>query len=143
MRASAETDLMDKYGLRQACSWSGNSASTAMKNYALVRKSDFEDVGMAGKCAAESDAILAAESASVTERKPHKKSTVENGNSLPRISVGDIGLELASKTRAKAASQQKLTPNATPSDLALLIQSSLSPKQVRELIRLLSNTASL
>jgi hypothetical protein len=25
-----------------------------------------------------------------------------------------IGLELAPKTRAKAASQQKLTPNATP-----------------------------
>ena len=104
---------------------------------------------MAEKVDAKSDAISAvdakcdAESASTTEQKPRKKSTVENSNSLPCISVGDIGLELAPKTRAKAASQQKLTPNATPSDLALLIQSSLSPKQVRELIRLLSNTASL
>jgi hypothetical protein len=69
-----------------------------MKNDALVRKCDFEDVGMAGKCAAESDAILAAdakcaaESASVTERKPHKKCSVENGTSLPCFTVGAIGL---------------------------------------------------
>ena len=93
--------------------------------------------------AEKSDAKSDAESASTTEQKPRKKSTVENSNSLPCISVGDIGFELAAKTRVKAASQQKLTPNATPSDLALLIQSSRSPKQGRELVRLLSNTASL
>jgi hypothetical protein len=79
----------------------------------------------------------------MTEQKPNKKCSLENGSSLPCISVGDIGLELAPKTRAKAASQQKLTPNATPSELALWIQSNLSPKQVQELIRLLSNAASL
>ena len=45
------------------------------------------------------------------------------------MTVSEIVLELAPKTRVKAASQQKLTP----SDLALLIQSSLSPKQVREI----------
>jgi|GEM_PF-1497780 hypothetical protein len=49
------------------------------------------------------------------------------------MTVGEIVLELASKTRAKATSQQKLTPNATPSGLALLTQSSLSRNQVREI----------
>ena len=45
LRASTETDLMDKHGLRRACQWAGNSAATAMKNYALVRKSDFQGAG--------------------------------------------------------------------------------------------------
>ena len=45
LRASAETDLMDQYGLRKACMWAGNSAATAMKNYALVKKTDFDDAG--------------------------------------------------------------------------------------------------
>ena len=56
LRASTETDLMDQYGLRRACQWSGNSATTAMKNYALVRKSDFDDFGALGKSDAKSDA---------------------------------------------------------------------------------------
>ena len=45
IRASAETDLMDRFGLRRACQWSGNSAATAMKNYALVRSEDYDDSG--------------------------------------------------------------------------------------------------
>lgn len=45
VRASAETDLMDRFGLRRACQWSGNSAATAMKNYALVKNTDFDDSG--------------------------------------------------------------------------------------------------
>ena len=45
LRATAETDLMDEYGLRRACQWAGNSAGTAMKNYALVKKTDFTDSG--------------------------------------------------------------------------------------------------
>ncbi len=48
LRASAETDLMDVYGLRRACQWAGNSAATAMKNYAQVRSTDFDDAGAAG-----------------------------------------------------------------------------------------------
>ena len=113
IRASAETDLMDQYGLRRACQWSGNSASTAMKTYALVKKCDFEDVGMAEKVDAKCDAISAvdaksdAESASTTEQKPRKKSTVENSNSLPCISVGDIGLLLPYKYRIKIQRPQK------------------------------------
>ncbi len=107
---------MDQYGLRRACQWSGNSASTAMKTYALVKKCDFEDVGMAekvdAKCDAKSDAISAvdakcdAESASTTEQKPRKKSTVENSNSLPCISVGDIGLEPTTSTMSTWRSSQ-------------------------------------
>ena len=56
-----------------------------MKNYALVRKSDFQDIGTAGKsdakCAAidASDAKCAAESASMAEQKFHKKSPREGG----------------------------------------------------------------
>ena len=45
LRATTETDLMDEYGLRRACQWSGNTAATAEKNYALVRKTDFQDIG--------------------------------------------------------------------------------------------------
>ena len=45
LRASTETDLMDEHGLRRACQWAGNSAATAMKNYALVRKSDSQGRG--------------------------------------------------------------------------------------------------
>ena len=99
LRASTETDLMDQYGLRRACQWSGNSATTAMKNYALVRKSDFEDVGTIGKSDAKSDAILAgdaksdAESASVMKQNPNKKRTAENHRSLQCVSVGVEGLE--------------------------------------------------
>lgn len=37
LRATAQTDLMDQYGLRKACQWGGNSAATAMKTYALVQ----------------------------------------------------------------------------------------------------------
>ena len=80
---------MDEFGIRKACQWDGNSAATAMKNYALVRKSDFQDIGTAGK----SDAKCAAESASMAEQKTHKKSTIENGRSLPCMTVGVEGLE--------------------------------------------------
>ena len=45
LRATAETDLMDEFGLRRACQWAGNSAGMAMKNYALVKKTDFTDSG--------------------------------------------------------------------------------------------------
>jgi hypothetical protein len=91
----------------------GNSSiGTAMKTYALVQKCDFEDVGMDAKSDAASDAILAAdaksdaESASMTEQKPRKKSTVENSNSLPCISVGDIGLEPTTSTMSTWRSSQ-------------------------------------
>ena len=43
LRASTKNDLMDEHGLRRDCQWAGNSAATAMKNYALVRKTDFTD----------------------------------------------------------------------------------------------------
>ena len=78
-----------------------------MKNYTLVRESDFKDVGMVGKSDAKSDAIFAddaksdAESASVKEQKPHKKSTEETGESLQCIKVGVEGLEQCRKTRGK------------------------------------------
>lgn len=49
LRASCETDLMDKYDLRRACAWIGNSPRIAMKHYALLRKSDYLDVGIENK----------------------------------------------------------------------------------------------
>ena len=68
-----------------------DSFSGGRSTYALVKKCDFEDVGMAEKVDAKCDAISAvdaksdAEPASTTEQKPRKKSTVENSNSLPCI----------------------------------------------------------
>jgi integrase len=100
LRASAETDLMDEYGLRRACQWAGNSPATAMKNYALVRKTDFVDSGNSvTKSDAKSDAIGAAdaksdaESDNMGEQKPHEKSTVKIVESSQCFKVGAKGLE--------------------------------------------------
>jgi integrase len=57
MRASCETDLMDRYGLRRACAWIGNSPEVAMKHYALIKRSDYADDGE--KSDAKSDAAQA------------------------------------------------------------------------------------
>lgn len=45
LRATAETDLMDRFGIRKACQWSGNSPLTAIKNYSLIRSEEFDDSG--------------------------------------------------------------------------------------------------
>jgi len=55
LRASCETDLMDRYDLRRACAWIGNSPRIAMKHYALLRKSDYLDVGLENKGLMESE----------------------------------------------------------------------------------------
>ncbi len=99
MRSTTESDLMDPYGLRRACQWSGNSPKTAMENYALVRNMDFEDLGAAGKFDAKCAAILpddaksAAESASTAAQKPNKKRTAETVKALTCVQVGAEGLE--------------------------------------------------
>jgi len=62
-------------GLRRGCQWTGNSPATAMKNYALVRKTNFVN---AGEVARKSDAVQA----SMVEQKPNKKRTAENDRSL-------------------------------------------------------------
>ena len=51
---------VDEYGLRKACQWAGNSAATAMKNDALIRREDFMDHGSHRglKVDAKSDAII-------------------------------------------------------------------------------------
>ena len=113
LRASAETDLMDEYGLRKACQWAGNSPATAMKNYALVRKTDFVDDGNSvTKSDAKSDAIDAAdaksdaERASTAEQRPNKKRTAENQRSLQCVVVDDIGLEPTTSSMSTRRSSQ-------------------------------------
>ena len=113
LRASAETDLMDEFGLRRACQWAGNSPATAMKNYALVRKTDFVDDGNSvkkvdAKCAAilVDDAKSDAERASTQELKPNKKRTAENQRSLQCVSVDDIGLEPTTSSMSTRRSSQ-------------------------------------
>ena len=49
LRASRETDLMDSHGLRRACAWIGNNATTAMRHYSLMRECDFIDEGLGSK----------------------------------------------------------------------------------------------
>jgi integrase len=57
LRASRETDLMDTHGIRRACAWIGNSPVIAMKHYALMKHTDYMDVGEAvSKSDAKSDA---------------------------------------------------------------------------------------
>ena len=130
LRATAETDLMDEYGLRRACQWAGNSAGTAMKNYALVKKTDFTDSGTniasenvgsndqkpAPKCDAKSDAIndfdakCDAESSSTDS---HEFALNQVKNALPQnhlegrcVSVDDIGLEPTTSTMSTWRSSQ-------------------------------------
>ena len=111
LRATAETDLMDAYGLRRACQWAGNSPATAMKNYALIRKTDFIDTGSESakdqkadaKCAAQSaarspfDAQSAAESASTPEQQTPqntKKAALKRTEEIPEVQLmGVEGLE--------------------------------------------------
>ena len=96
IRASAETDLMDEYGLRRACMWSGNSANTAMKNYALVRKTDYDDSGMASKIKsdAKSDAIADGIKRKVAESQTKSPEKL----SFPEAWMGDTGLEPVTST---------------------------------------------
>ena len=126
LRATAETDLMDEFGLRRACQWAGNSAGTAMKNYALVKKTDFTDSGTqmpmekpvpeeqepAEKSAAinEVDAKSDAESSSTDS---HEFASNQIKNALPQIClegqcvlVDDIGLEPTTSTMSTWRSSQ-------------------------------------
>ena len=121
---------MDEYGLRRACQWAGNSAGTAMKNYALVKKTDFTDSGtqnetektverepkLAQKSDAKSDAIndfdakCTAESSSTDS---HEFASNQVKNALPQIClegqcvrVDDIGLEPTTSSMSTRRSSQ-------------------------------------
>ena len=87
---------MDEYGLRLACQWAGNSAATAMKNYALVRNTDFDDSGRS-----KDDAKSDAESASVTKQATRENTGIGDSPSLQETrrvdQVGQAGLEPATK----------------------------------------------
>ena len=105
IRASAETDLMDNYGLRLACQWAGNSPATAMKNYALVRNTDFDDAGR--KRDAYSDALTPFDAYSDAERaSTDEKQTPQNTRKAAPTRtekhggcglIGQAGLEPATK----------------------------------------------
>ena len=87
---------MDEHGLRLACQWAGNSAATAMKNYALVRNTDFDDSGRS-----KDDAKSHAESASVTKQATWENTGIGDSPSLQETrrvdQVGQAGLEPATK----------------------------------------------
>ena len=130
LRATAETDLMDEYGLRRACQWAGNSAGTAMKNYALVKKTDFTDAGTqsstkiaepkgsqpAQKSDAKSDAINDFDAKSDAESSgtdSHEFAQTQAKNALPQnhlegqcVLVDDIGLEPTTSTMSTWRSSQ-------------------------------------
>lgn len=108
LRASTETDLMDVYGLRRACQWAGNSPGTAMKNYAMVRKTDFADAGNSDVPGipksdaksdarttpdAKSDAALASVRGNVGSENPVKKAPPSTVRAQGCLSVGVEGLE--------------------------------------------------
>ena len=108
LRASAETDLMDEFGIRKACQWAGNSVTTAMKNYALVKKSDYDEteikpVSLDLKNDAKCDAVSASDAKSDAEparnpsqgnaKDPIKNASVQNRLENECVLVGDTGLE--------------------------------------------------
>ena len=99
IRASAETDLMDEYGLRRACQWAGNSAATAMKNYALVKKTDFDDSGenQNQKSDAKSDAILEIDAKSDAEPASNASQPIAKNpkkKALPIISTENSAFDV-------------------------------------------------
>ena len=55
LRASCETDLMNRYDLRKACAWVGNSPIVAINHCALLKKTDYIEAG--GKSAEEPSGI--------------------------------------------------------------------------------------
>ena len=104
---------MDEFGLRRACLWVGNSPATAMKNYALVRKTDFvDDVNSVTK----SDAILDGDAKSDAEPDSNEPQPIAQNptkKALPIITtensayqVGDIGLEPTTSTMSTWRSSQ-------------------------------------
>ena len=93
LRASTETDLMDEFGLRRACMWSGNSAKTTMENYALIRKEHYDDRG-ARKSYAKSYATPDG-----NQRNQAEGQTKKPANSIVHgVLVGDTGLEPVTST---------------------------------------------
>lgn len=56
LRASAETDLMEKYPLHVVCQWIGNSPRVAAKHYLMVTRSHIEQASGARKMVMESEA---------------------------------------------------------------------------------------
>ncbi len=97
LRASCETDLMDKYDLRRACAWIGNSPRIAMKHYALLRKSDYLDIGLENKELTESKSGAKSGAEQARIREKDREQTPENvGN--PCIAaplIAGAGLEPA------------------------------------------------
>jgi hypothetical protein len=84
---------MDKYDLRRACAWIGNSRRIAMKHYALLRKSDYLDVCLENKGLTESES--GAEQARIEENE--REQTAENPG-FPYIcdpQIAGAGLEPA------------------------------------------------
>ena len=84
---------MDEYGLRRACQWAGNSPATAMKNYALVRKTDFADDGNSvNKPDAKSDADSASPGKTAprkTQQKKHREE-LESSNGADQWTILDL-----------------------------------------------------
>lgn len=73
LRASCETDMMDRYGLRRACKFIGNSPSVAMRHYSLLRNTDFLDDP---KSDAKNDAVgarIAENDAEAMHENPQKQ----------------------------------------------------------------------
>lgn len=87
LRASRETDLMDLVGLRKACQWIGNSPTVAMRNYALLKKTDYIDAGEIGLQKSDAEQQRMGENG-----VPNFSETLENpGNK--RKKVTPMGLE--------------------------------------------------
>lgn len=81
LRASCETDMMDKHGLRKACMWVGNSPTIAMKHYSLLRKTEYIDAGEAPQ---KSGAKSGAEPSRIVENDGEQKTKNPGNPTIPR-----------------------------------------------------------
>ena len=101
LRANRETELMDEYGIRKACAWIGNTPETAMKNYSIVRGSDFDDSDRAAEMSDFSRVLRRVQNPSEQQRMDESAKS-ENAENLGKVhkksplvvdSVIPLGLE--------------------------------------------------
>ncbi len=93
LRASAETDLMDKLGIRRACQILGNTPRIAMANYALQKSSDFADLGVQSDAKSDAIAPNCKGSQAIALASLYAKN-IKNPNDL-RAKIAGAGLEPA------------------------------------------------
>lgn len=108
LRASCETDLMDRFGVRKACMWVGNTPAVAFKNYSLMNKTGFDDLG-SQKNDAKSDALWSI----FNPCQPVKPKENPGKQGLTTIPAPPVGMQLCAECKGKGYIPENTTQKTT------------------------------